>query len=41
MGEIKEELGDLTIEIILDEKKKTITISDKGIVCLQKKLRNT
>ena len=31
MGEIKEELGDLTIEIILDEKKKTITISDKGI----------
>ena len=31
MGEIKEQLGDLTIEIILDEKKKTITISDKGI----------
>ena len=31
MGELKEELGDLTIEIILDEKKKTITVSDKGI----------
>ena len=31
MGELKEELGDLIIEIILDEKKKTITVSDKGI----------
>ena len=31
MGELKDELGDLTIEIILDEKKKTITVSDKGI----------
>ena len=31
MGEMKDELGDLTIEIKLDSKKKTITISDKGI----------
>lgn len=31
MGDMKDELGDLTIEIILDKKKKTITISDKGI----------
>lgn len=31
MGDMKDELGDLTIKIILDKKKKTITISDKGI----------
>ena len=31
MGDMKDELGDLTIDIILDKKKKTITISDKGI----------
>ena len=31
MGEMKDEMGDTTIEILLDEKKKTITISDKGI----------
>ena len=31
MGELKEEIGDTSIGIILDEKKKTITISDKGI----------
>jgi len=31
MGEMKDEIGEDTIEIILDEKKKTITISDKGI----------
>ena len=31
MGELKEEIGDLKIEVILDKKKKTITISDKGI----------
>jgi molecular chaperone HtpG len=30
-GEFKGELGDLTIEIILDEEAKTLTISDKGI----------
>jgi len=30
-GEFKGELGDLTIEVILDEKKKTLTIRDKGI----------
>ena len=31
MGELKEEIGDLTIEVSVDKKKKTITISDKGI----------
>lgn len=31
MGEMKDELGDLTIEVKIDKKKKTITISDKGI----------
>ena len=31
MGELKEEIGDLRIEVILDKKKKTITISDNGI----------
>jgi molecular chaperone HtpG len=30
-GEFKGELGDLTIEIILDETNKTLTIKDKGI----------
>ncbi|MBK7094910.1 MAG: molecular chaperone HtpG [Saprospiraceae bacterium] len=30
-GEIKEELGDLTIDVILDENEKTITIRDNGI----------
>lgn len=30
-GEFKKELGDLTIEIILDEAAKTLTIRDKGI----------
>ena len=31
MGELKEELGDLTIEVSVDKKKKTISILDKGI----------
>ena len=31
VGEFKSELGDLTIRITLDEKKKTLTISDSGI----------
>ena len=31
IGELKEELGDLTIEISVDKKKKTISILDKGI----------
>ncbi len=31
MGEFKGELDDLTIEVILDAKKKTLTIRDKGI----------
>ena len=30
-GEVKGELGDLTIDIIVNKKAKTITISDKGI----------
>ncbi|MCB0641822.1 MAG: molecular chaperone HtpG, partial [Phaeodactylibacter sp.] len=30
-GEYKEELGDLTIEVILDQEQKTLTIHDKGI----------
>ena len=30
-GEFKGDLGDLTIDIILDEAAKTLTISDKGI----------
>ncbi len=31
MGEFKGELGELLVEVILDEKKKTITIRDNGI----------
>ena len=31
MGEFDGELGDLTIEVSFDKKKKTITVSDKGI----------
>jgi molecular chaperone HtpG len=31
VGEYKEELGDLTIEVILDKDKKTLTVRDKGI----------
>jgi molecular chaperone HtpG len=31
MGDFKEELGDLTIRIKLDKKKKTLTVSDQGI----------
>lgn len=31
LGEYSGELGDLTVEVSFDEKKKTITISDKGI----------
>lgn len=31
IGEFKEELGDLKIEVSFDKKKKTITVSDKGI----------
>lgn len=30
-GEFKGELGDLTIDVKLDEKKKTLTVSDRGI----------
>ena len=31
MGEVKEELGDLDIEVVLDSKAKTLTIKDKGL----------
>ncbi|HOH84135.1 MAG TPA: ATP-binding protein, partial [Bacteroidales bacterium] len=31
VGKFKEELGDLTIQVIADEKKKTLTIKDRGI----------
>ena len=31
LGEFKDELGDLRIEVKFDKKKKTITVSDKGI----------
>ncbi len=31
MGQVKEDLGDLTIEVILDKEKKTLTVRDKGI----------
>jgi len=31
IGEFKDELGDLTIDVSFDKKKKTITVSDKGI----------
>ncbi len=31
IGEFKEELGDLKIEVSFDKKKKTITVSDKGL----------
>ncbi len=31
LGEYKEETGDLTIDVSVDKKKKTLTISDKGI----------
>lgn len=31
LGEFKGETGDLTIQVLLDKKKKTLTVSDKGI----------
>ncbi|MCF8302221.1 MAG: molecular chaperone HtpG [Bacteroidales bacterium] len=31
VGQYKEEMGDLTIQVILDTKKKTITVKDRGI----------
>jgi len=31
LGKIKEELGDLTVKVSVDKKKKTITVSDSGI----------
>lgn len=31
LGELKEEIGDTTVEVSFDKKKKTITVSDRGI----------
>lgn len=31
LGEYKEEMGDLTVEVSFDKKKKTITVTDRGI----------
>lgn len=31
LGKFKDELGDITVQVVLDEKAKTLTISDKGI----------
>lgn len=31
LGEVKDELGDLTVAVSFDEKKKTITVTDQGI----------
>ena len=31
LGEFQEELGNLTIEVLLNKKKKTITVRDKGL----------
>jgi len=31
LGKYKEELGDLTIEVVLDKKNKTLTVKDRGI----------
>ena len=31
VGDFKEELGDLTIRVKLDKKKKTLTVSDRGV----------
>ncbi|MFO7997881.1 MAG: ATP-binding protein, partial [Bacteroidales bacterium] len=31
LGEFKGELGDLTIEVVLDKEAKTLTVKDKGI----------
>jgi molecular chaperone HtpG len=39
MGDFKGEIGDDTIEIILDKKAKTITVSDKGIGMSQEEVK--
>ena len=39
-GEFKGEVGDLQVEVILDKKKKTITIKDNGIGMTAMKLIN-
>ncbi len=39
-GEYKGELGDLTIEVIVDKKKKTLTIRDKGIGMTEEEVNN-
>ncbi|MFH2142743.1 MAG: molecular chaperone HtpG [Bacteroidota bacterium] len=37
-GDYKEELGDLTIQVIVDKKNKTITVSDKGVGMTDKEM---
>lgn len=37
-GQFKDELGDLTIRVVADKKKKTITISDRGIGMTQEEV---
>ena len=39
LGEYTGELGDLTVEVSFDEKKKTITISDKGIGMTEEEIK--
>ena len=31
LDKVKDELGDLTIEVILDKEKKTLTVKDRGV----------
>lgn len=39
LGEYKEEMGDLTIEVSFDKKKKTITVSDRGIGMTEEEIK--
>jgi len=39
LGKLKGELGDLTIEVKLDEKNNTLTVSDKGIGMTEKEVK--
>jgi molecular chaperone HtpG len=39
MGEYKNELGDLTIQVKIDKKNKTITVSDRGIGMTQEEVK--
>ncbi|QSE98074.1 molecular chaperone HtpG [Fulvivirga lutea] len=39
LGELKEEIGDTTVEISFDKKKKTITIEDRGIGMTEEEIK--